>query len=119
MDLSPYLNSLREDLNAAASAGDENTKRAAAVLSAALEPAARLAIMSALSDLADEVTAQLDNTVVDVRLSGRDVRVVVDTRESRERGEPHGGRRGHPGRRDPGRAPHGPELTAAVTRPTS
>jgi len=88
MDLSPYLTSLREDLNAAASAGDENTKRAAAVLSAALEPAARLAIMSALSDLADEVTAQLDNTVVDVRLSGRDVRVVVDTRESRERGEP-------------------------------
>src|SRR5690606_28436394 len=86
--LSPYLNSLREDLNAAASAGDENTKRAAAALSAALQPAAGLAILSALSDLADEVTAQLDNTVVDVRLSGRDVRVVVDTRESRERGEP-------------------------------
>ena len=86
MDLSPYLNSLREDLNAAASVGDDNTKRAAAVLSAALEPAARLAIMNALSDLADEVTAQLDNTVVDVRLNGRDVRVVVDTREARESG---------------------------------
>lgn len=84
MDLSPYLTSLREDLNAAASAGDENTKRAAAVLSAALEPAARLAIMNALSDLADEITAQLDDTVVDVRLAGRDVRVVVDTRASRE-----------------------------------
>src|SRR5690606_39851261 len=34
------------------------------------------------------VTDELDNMVVAVRLSGRDVRVVVDTRESRERGEP-------------------------------
>lgn len=77
MDLSPYLANLREDLNTTASAGDDNTKRAAAVLSAALEPAARLAIMNALSDLAAEVTAQLDGQVVDVRLDGRDVRVVV------------------------------------------
>ncbi|WP_439660950.1 toxin-antitoxin system HicB family antitoxin [Lentzea sp. HUAS TT2] len=77
MDLSPYIASLREDLATAASAGDENTRRTAAALSAALEPAARLAIMNALSDLAAEVTASLDGQVVDVRLSGRDVQVVV------------------------------------------
>ena len=77
MDLTPYVASLREDLTTAASAGDENTRRSAAVLAAALEPAARLAIMNALSDLAAEVTASLDDHVVEVRLDGRDVQVVV------------------------------------------
>jgi hypothetical protein len=77
MDLSPYIASLREDLATAASAGDDNTRRTAAALSAALEPAARLALMNALSDLAAEVTASLDGQVVEVRLAGRDVQVVV------------------------------------------
>lgn len=79
MDLNPYLDTLRENLASTASAGDEQLQRAAAVLSAALEPAARLALMNALSDLAAEVTAELPGHVVDVRLDGRDLRVVVDT----------------------------------------
>lgn len=79
MDLTPYLSQLREDLTTAASAGDEQTRHTAAVLSAALEPAARLAIMNALSDLAAEVTAALDDRVVEVRLDGRDVRVAVSS----------------------------------------
>lgn len=77
MDLSPYIATLREHLTTAASAGDEQTARSTAMLSAALEPAARLAIMNALSDLSAEVTSQLDDDVVDVRLDGKDVRVVV------------------------------------------
>jgi HicB family len=77
MDLTPYITSLREDLTATASAGDEQTRRAAAVLSAALEPSMRLALMNALADLAAEVTASLPGQVVEVRLDGRDVRVVV------------------------------------------
>ncbi|RZQ59793.1 toxin-antitoxin system HicB family antitoxin [Amycolatopsis suaedae] len=77
MDLTPYINSLRDDLTATASAGDEQTRRAAGVLSAALEPSVRLALMNALADLAAEVTASLPDHVVDVRLDGRDVRVVV------------------------------------------
>ena len=87
MDLTPYLATLREDLTNAASAGDENTQRTAAVLAAALEPAARLAIMNALADLAAEVTTHLDDQVVDVRLAGRDVEVVV-TGSGTEAGEP-------------------------------
>ena len=79
MDLTPYIRQLREDLTAAASAGDEQTQRTATVLSAALEPATRLAIMNALSDLAAEVTAALDDRVVEVRLDGRDVRVAVSS----------------------------------------
>lgn len=77
MDISKYVTQLREDLASAAAAGDEQTQRTAAALGAAIEPAARLAVMSALSDLAAEVTAALGDRTVDVRLDGRDVRVVV------------------------------------------
>jgi hypothetical protein len=84
MDLSQYVQRLREDLASAAAAGDEQTQRTAALLGAAIEPAARLAIMNALSDLAAEVTATLGDRVVEVRLDGRDVRVAVT-------GEPAGG----------------------------
>jgi HicB family len=77
MDLTPYLTMLRDDLTTAASAGDEQTQRIAATLAAAVEPAARLAMMNALSDLAAEVTAALEDRVVELRLDGRDVRVVV------------------------------------------
>jgi len=77
MDLTPYIATLREDLTTAAAAGDDHTRRTAAVLSAALEPAVRLAIMNALSDLAAEVTASLDDHIVSLRLDGRDVQVVV------------------------------------------
>lgn len=90
MDLTPYIASLREDFATAASAGDENTRRTAEVLAAALEPAARLAIMNALSDLAAEVTAAQEDHVVDVRLSGRDVQVVVTARANPHHDDPRG-----------------------------
>lgn len=85
MDLSQYVQQLREDLASAAAAGDEQTQRTAALLGAAIEPAARLAIMNALSELAAEVTAALGDRVVEVRLDGRDVRVAVGHDESSER----------------------------------
>ena len=81
MELSSYTAELRENLAAAASLGDESTQRAAAALAAALEPAARLALMHALSDLAAEVTRQLADggtpVSVDVRIEGRDLTVVT------------------------------------------
>lgn len=77
MDISQYVSRLREDLASAAAAGDEQTRRTAALLGAAIEPAARLAVMNALADLAAEVTAALGDRTVDVRLDGRDVRVAV------------------------------------------
>ncbi len=84
MDLSQYVQQLREDLASAAAAGDEQTQRTGALLGAAIEPAARLALMNALSDLAAEVTAALGDRVVEVRLDGRDVRVAVSRDESSE-----------------------------------
>ena len=77
MDISPYVTRLREDLASAAAAGDEQTRRTGALLGAAIEPAARLALMNALADLAAEVTEALGDRVVEVRLDGRDVRVAV------------------------------------------
>ncbi len=77
MDLTPYIQSLRDDLLTAASVGDEEARRAATMLASAIEPATRLAIMNALSDLAAEVTGALQDTTVDIRLDGRDVRVNV------------------------------------------
>jgi HicB-like protein involved in pilus formation len=88
MDLSSYVSRLREDLASAAAAGDEQTQRTAALLGAAIEPAARLALMNALSDLAAEVTEALGDRVVEVRLDGRDVRVAVNTDAAADTPEP-------------------------------
>lgn len=77
MDLSPYIAALRDSLTKAAAAGDAQTRTTASVLAASIEPAARLAIMNALSDLAGEVTLALEDRVVEVRLDGQDVQVVV------------------------------------------
>ena len=81
MDLGQYVTRLREDLTAAAAAGDEQTRRTAALLAGAIEPAARLTIMNALADLAAEVTSALGDRTVEVRLDGRDVRVSVAAEE--------------------------------------
>ena len=101
MDLSKYVTQLREDLASTAAAGDEQTQRTAALLGAAIEPAARLALMNALSDLAAEVTAALGDRVVEVRLDGRDVRVAVSSEPSADEPEqadsPSGGFRGFGG----------------------
>src|SRR6476469_5749815 len=79
MDLTPYTQNLRDDLITATSVGDEDARRAAVMLAGAIEPAARLAIMNALSDLAAEVTGALRDTTVELRLDGRDVKVSVTT----------------------------------------
>jgi hypothetical protein len=87
MDLTPYTQNLRDDLLTAASVGDEDSRRAAALLASAIEPAARLAIMNALSDLAAEVTGALQDTTVELRLDGRDVRVAVTRHQAADAGE--------------------------------
>jgi HicB family len=86
MDLTPYVAALRDDLAAAAAVGDEATTRAGNSLAAALEPAVRLALMNALSDLAGEVSESLGDRSVSLRLSGREVQVVVDRSPSSEDG---------------------------------
>ena len=77
MDLTPYLESLRADLTAAAAPGGPETTRAAELLGHSLESSARLALLEALSDAAAEITTRLHDASVEVRLRGRDADLVV------------------------------------------
>lgn len=77
MELAPYLSDLQRQLADAASTGTEETRAAAERLAAALEPAARLALLDALSAAAGEITREMAPGSVDVRLRGREVQFVV------------------------------------------
>jgi antitoxin component of RelBE/YafQ-DinJ toxin-antitoxin module len=78
MDITPYVESLRHDLAAAAEAGGAEAKAAAERLALALDPAVRLALMDALSQAAAEITSELAAGAVEVRLKGREPEFVVD-----------------------------------------
>jgi hypothetical protein len=78
MDITPYVESLRHDLAAAAEAGGPEARTAAERLALALDPAVRLALMDALSQAAAEITGELPAGSVEVRLRGREPQLVVD-----------------------------------------
>ena len=78
MDITPYVDSLRRDLLAAAEAAGPEASAAAERLTFALDPSARLALMEAISQAAAEITAEMSVGSVDVRLSGRELDFVVD-----------------------------------------
>jgi hypothetical protein len=78
MDLTDYVDALRGSLSTAAAAGGAQAQETARLLADTMEPAVRLALIDALSAMAAQVTAALDDgTVVDVRVRGRDPEVVV------------------------------------------
>src|SRR5689334_10725235 len=77
MDITPYVDSLRRDLVAAAESGSDEVRAAAERLALALDPAARLALMEALSHAAAEITAELPAGSVDVRLAGPELEFVA------------------------------------------
>jgi hypothetical protein len=77
MDLSPYVEQLRQELLGAAEVGGEETRALAERLTAPLEASLRLALLSALSSAAEEITSQLAPGAVDVRLRGGDIGFVV------------------------------------------
>jgi hypothetical protein len=77
MDITPYVESLRRDLLAAAEAAGPEAREATERLAFALDPAARLALMEAVSQAAAEITAEMPNGGVDVRLNGRELDFVV------------------------------------------
>ena len=77
MDITPYIESLRRDLVAAAEAAGPESRQAAERLSFALDPAARLALMEAVSQAAAEITAEMPSGSVDVRLNGRELDFVL------------------------------------------
>ena len=77
MDLTPYVDQLRRELVASAELGGDEARALAERLTAPLEASLRLALLSALSAAAEEITSQLAPGSVDVRLRGGDLGFVV------------------------------------------
>jgi hypothetical protein len=77
MDITPYVESLRKALLAAADSAGDDTRQAAERLSFALDSSARLAIMEAVSQAAAEITSEMPDGGVDVRLNGRELDFMV------------------------------------------
>lgn len=75
METSRFVDGLRADLAAAAALGDEAIVEAADRLARAVESSVRVHLLDALQEAAMELTAQLPNGRIDVRLSGRDVQM--------------------------------------------
>ncbi|GAA1752999.1 MULTISPECIES: histidine kinase [Streptomonospora] len=109
MDLMPYVDTLRRQLVAAAEAGGEDTRAIAERLTAALEPAARLALMDALSDAADEITRDFAPGSVEVRLRGGQTDFIVTSPANEESFGDSG--------LGPATAQHSPADAAAEARP--
>lgn len=77
MDLNGYLAELRDSLAAATRSSSESVRQVALDLGQTLEPSLRLALMELASDIASQVTCELDGDVVEVRLRGGRPEIVV------------------------------------------
>ena len=77
MDLTPYVDALRQELAVAAAAGGDDARALAERLTAPLDSAARLALLEVLSAAAAEITRDLAPGSVDLRLRGREPTFVV------------------------------------------
>jgi hypothetical protein len=77
MDLTPYVESLREELASVADAAGEEVRVVADRLTTPLAAAIRLVLLEALSAAAGEITRELAPGSVEVRLRGREPSFVV------------------------------------------
>jgi len=77
MELSTYIESLKNSLRATAAPAGKEVAYAAVLLSQAIEPAARLCLLDAMSGAADEITLALNDATVEARLHGQEVDFVV------------------------------------------
>ncbi|UUN29802.1 toxin-antitoxin system HicB family antitoxin [Streptomyces sp. FIT100] len=77
MELTPYVDRLRRELAVAAEAGGDEARELAERLTAPLDSATRLTLLTALSAAMSEVTRELAPGSVDVRLRGADPEFVV------------------------------------------
>src|SRR5919204_6417048 len=72
MNVAAFVEALQQDVAAVADLGDAAVAEAARRLSATLEPALRLRLLDALGEAAAELTSQLPNGHVEVRMAGGD-----------------------------------------------
>ena len=76
MNLAAYVEALQQDLANVAGIGDEAISEAARRIGAALESSLRLRLMDALGEAAAELTTQLPDGHVEVRVSGGEPELV-------------------------------------------
>ena len=76
MNIAAFVEALQQDLARVAEMGDAATAEAARRISAALEPSLRLRLMDVLGEAAVELTSQLPDGHVEVRLAGGDPELV-------------------------------------------
>src|SRR3712207_5822348 len=69
MQVTPHVEALQQDLAAVAGVGDAGAREAAQRLAAALETSLRLRILDVVTSAAHELTPQLPDGHVDVRLT--------------------------------------------------
>ena len=84
MELTPYVEQLREELAVAAEAGGDEARALAERLTAPLESAIRLMLLETLSAAADEITRELAPGSVELRLRAGEPEFVVSLPPSDE-----------------------------------
>src|ERR687894_1754569 len=77
MDLSPYVQTVRDGVSSAAALADDHTREVAERLGGSIESSTRLALISALSDATSSISAELAPSSVEVRMIGQDPELVV------------------------------------------
>ena len=77
MDLSPYVQTVRDSVTSAAALADDHTRDVAERLGGAIESSTRLALIAALSDASSTISAELAPSSVEVRMVGQDPELVV------------------------------------------
>ncbi len=82
MQLDSHVDAIQQDLAATAGLGDDATAEAARRLTEALGSTLHLRLLDLLGEAALEISGQLENGRVEVRLAGREPELVVVTEES-------------------------------------
>lgn len=77
MNIDRYLHTLQQSLTDAAQTSSAEVQEAAQRLARTMESALRLSLVEFASDLADQITLELDGDTVDVRFRGGGPEVVV------------------------------------------
>src|SRR5919112_2420317 len=77
MDLSSYVQTVRDGVTSAAALADDHTREVAERLGGSIESSTRLALISALSDATSSISAELAPSSVEVRMVGQDPELVV------------------------------------------
>ena len=77
MELSEYIETLRGEVASVTRVAGEDVARAGQMIAEALDSSIRLTLLDVLSGAAAEITSRLDNTAIELRLSGGNPTFVV------------------------------------------